>query len=183
MTKLTIYTVPAPVLREVAKPVVAVDARIRKLMMDMVETMYADDGIGLAANQVGVLERVIVLDVSKSRDGSEALMMANPVVTWKSEDTFTYREGCLSVRPCSTESSADLYANVTRPRQIKVTYLDPDNQEREIEAEDLFSQCLQHEIDHLDGVLFIDYLSALKRGIIVRKIDKLRRAMQENMPL
>lgn len=183
MTILTIRTVPDPVLREVAKPVTQVDVRIQTLMKDMVETMYADDGIGLAANQIGVLDRVVVIDVSKSRDGSEALMMANPVITWTSEDTFTYREGCLSVRPCSSEAAADLYANVTRPRQIRVSYLDIDGNQQEIEAEELFSQCIQHEIDHLNGVLFVDHISALKRGMILRKIDKLRRSMQEDMPL
>ncbi len=175
MAKLEIVTVPHPALREVAKPVAAVDARIVKLLDDMLETMYADDGVGLAANQVAVLERLIVLDVSKSRDGSEALQMVNPVITWASEDTFTYREGCLSVRPCSTESTADLYANVTRPRQIRVSYLDRTGAEKEIEAEELFSQCIQHEMDHLNGILFIDHISPLKRGMILRKIEKLRR--------
>lgn len=183
MAKLQIYTVPASVLREKAKPVEKVDDRIKQLMRDMVETMYADDGIGLAANQVGVLDRVIVLDVSQSRDGSEALMMANPAVTWASDETFTYREGCLSVRPCSTESSADLYANVTRPKKIIVTYLDIDGQKQQLEAQELFSQCIQHEIDHLDGVLFIDHISALKRNMIMRKIDKLRRFMDDEKPL
>lgn len=183
MTKLTIHTVPAPVLREKAKPVAAIDARIETLMKDMLETMYADDGIGLAANQVGVLDRVIVVDVSQSRDGSEAFLMANPVVTWASDETFTYREGCLSVRPCSSEAEADLYANVTRPKKILVSYLDIGGHEKNLEAEDLFSQCIQHEIDHLDGILFIDHISALKRSMIMRKIDKLRRFMDEDRPL
>ncbi|MGE4351202.1 MAG: peptide deformylase [Bdellovibrionales bacterium] len=177
MTKMKIYTVPDPVLRAKAAPVEKVDARVQTLMSDMLETMYADDGIGLAATQVGALDRVIVVDISQSRDGSEALLMANPVVTWKSEDTFTYREGCLSVRPCSTESSADLYADVTRPRSIRVSYLDRNGEAKEMEAQELLSQCIQHEIDHLDGILFIDHISALKRGIIMRKIDKLRRLM------
>jgi peptide deformylase len=175
MATLEVLTVPNPILRDVAKPVEKVDARIVQLMRDMVETMYADDGIGLAANQVGVLERVIVVDLSKSRDGSEALMMANPEIIEESEETFTYSEGCLSVRACPTESTADLYANVTRPKRVKVKYLDHEGMEQMVEAEDLFSSCLQHEIDHLDGVLFVDHLSSLKRSMIMRKIDKLRR--------
>ncbi|HAX91859.1 MAG TPA: peptide deformylase [Rhodospirillaceae bacterium] len=183
MTKLIVRTVPDPVLREKAKPVAAIDARIQKLMKDMMETMYADDGIGLAANQIGVLERVIVVDVSETRDGSEALLMANPEILWASEETFTYREGCLSVRPCSTETTADLYANVTRPRAIRVRYLDINGATQEIEAQELFSQCIQHEIDHLDGILFVDHISTLKRGMIMRKIEKLRRVMPDEKPL
>jgi len=178
MTKLNIRTIPDPVLRQVAVPVVLIDERIKTLMRDMVETMYADDGIGLAATQVGVLDRVIVMDLSQKRDGSEALMMANPTVLWSSQETFTYREGCLSVRPCSSETTGDLYANVTRPKKIRMTYLDINGETQALEAEDLMSSCIQHEIDHLNGVLFIDHVSALKRGIITRKIEKLRRNME-----
>jgi len=177
MTKLTIKTVPDPVLRQKAVPVAVVDERIQTLMRDMVETMYADDGIGLAANQVGVLDRVVVMDLSQSRDGSEALMMANPTIVSASEEKFTYREGCLSVRPCSNETTADLYANVTRPKKVRISYLDINGATQELEGEDLMSSCIQHEIDHLDGILFIDHISALKRGMITRKIEKLRRSM------
>lgn len=177
MGKLEVITVPNPLLREKAKPIDKVDADIVKLMDDMKQTMFDDDGIGLAANQVGVLKRIIVVDVSETRDGSETLIMANPEIVWESEDVFTYREGCLSVRPTAEESTADLYANVTRPRSIRVKYLDRDGAEQEVEAEDLFSQCIQHEIDHLDGVLFIDHISKLKRGMIMRKIEKLRKLM------
>ena len=178
MTKLIIRTIPDPVLRQKAQPVAKVDQRINTLMHDMLETMY-EDGIGLAANQVGVLERVIVVDISDTRDGSEALMMANPEIVWQSEDTFTYREGCLSVRPDPHDSTSDLFANVTRPGKIRVSYLDQDNEKKEIEAECLLSQCIQHEIDHLNGVLFIDHLSALKRNMIIRKIEKLRRLQED----
>lgn len=174
MSKLTIRTVPDPVLRQKALPVAAVDAEIVKLMDDMLETMY-EDGIGLAANQVGVLKRVIVLDLSESRDGSEALCMANPEILYKSEDTFTYNEGCLSVRPEPDNDSRELFAQVTRPRTIRVAYLDKQGQRRELEASDLLSTCIQHEIDHIDGILFIDHLSPLKRGMILRKIEKMRR--------
>lgn len=178
MTKLAIRTVPDPVLREKALPVASVDADIVKLMDDMLETMYAD-GIGLAANQVGILKRVVVLDLSESRDGSEALCMANPEILWKSEDSFTYNEGCLSVRPAPEDDSRELFAQVTRPRSIRVAYLDKKGARQELEASDLLSTCIQHEIDHLNGVLFTDHLSALKRGMIMRKIEKMRRMGKE----
>lgn len=178
MTKLIIRTIPDPVLRQKAKAVACVDERIRTLMHDMLETMY-EDGIGLAANQVGILERIITVDISESRDGSEALMMANPEIIWKSEETFTCREGCLSVRADPQDNSSGLFANITRPGKIRVSYLDENNQKQEIEAEDLLSQCIQHEIDHLDGILFIDHLSALKRNMIIRKIEKLRRQQDD----
>jgi len=174
MSTLEVVTVPSSVLREKAKAVEKIDDEIVKLMDDMLETIYRDDGIGLAANQVGVLKRVIVVDVSQTRDGSEALLMANPQIIWTSDDEFTYREGCLSVRPCALEASADLYADVTRPYAIKVKYIDRNGDSQEIEAEELFSQCIQHEIDHLDGVLFIDHISKLKRNMILKKIEKLR---------
>lgn len=182
MTVLTIRTVPDPVLRAKAEPVAAVNASIARLMDDMLETMY-QDGIGLAANQVGVLKRVIVLDLSESRNGTKALLMANPEILWASEELFTYHEGCLSVRPAPNDSTPELFADVSRPRKIRLTYLDRFGTRQELEAEDLLSQCLQHEIDHLNGVLFTDHLSALKRGMILRKIEKLRRASCAEKPL
>lgn len=174
MAILEIKTVPDPVLREKALPVEEINDEIIQLLDDMLETMY-QDGIGLAANQVGVLKRVIVIDISHSRDGSEAIEMINPEIIWQSKETFTYREGCLSVRPFPEDNTAELYANVTRPAQIRVHYLDREGNEMEMETEDLLSQCIQHEIDHLDGVLFIDHVSALKRGMILRRITKLRK--------
>ncbi len=182
MSLLEIRTVPDPVLRQKAEPVAAVDEEIVTLMQNMLETMY-EDGIGLAANQVGSLKRVIVLDISDSRDGSEALIMANPTILESSEDTFTYREGCLSVRPVSSDNASELFANVTRPRKIRVGYWDQTGAKCEIKAEELLSQCIQHEIDHLDGVLFTDHVSALKRNMIMRKIEKLRRNMSSDKPL
>lgn len=175
MSHMKVYTVPAPVLREKANPVEKVDERIQTLMKDMLETMYVTNGIGLAANQVGVLERIIVLDVSETRDGTEALLMANPEVIERSAETFTYNEGCLSVRPDAEDNSCDLYANVTRPKRVKVKYTDEKGEAQEIEGEDLLSTCLQHEIDHLDGILFIDHLSKLKRSMMLRKIEKARK--------
>jgi peptide deformylase len=166
--KLPIIIVPNPVLRQKATPVAAVDKRIAAFMDDMLETMYKGNGIGLAANQVGALERVIVVDVSEARDGSKAFLMANPEVTWSDpKETFTYNEGCLSI--------PGHYADVTRPKRIRVSWLDQQGKKQETEAEDLFSQCIQHEIDHLDGVLFVDHISKLKRSIILRKMEKAHR--------
>lgn len=179
MALLEIRTLPDPVLREKAAPIESVDADVRKLMRDMLETMYAFQGIGLAANQVGILKRVIVLDISESRNGTEALLMANPEILERSDETFTYSEGCLSVRADPAESAPDLYADVTRPKRIKVLYTGIDGQSREIEAEDLLSTCIQHEMDHLDGVLFIDRISPLKRKMIATKVEK-RKKLKES---
>ncbi|MDR3450248.1 MAG: peptide deformylase [Alphaproteobacteria bacterium] len=168
MTQLNIQIIPAPVLRQVARPILAVDKRIATLMEDMAETMYKGHGIGLAANQVGSLERIITVDVSEERDGKDVFLMANPEVSWHDpEETFTYNEGCLSI--------PGHYAKVTRPRRIRLTYLNQAGKKQELEAEDLMSQCIQHEIDHLNGVLFIDHISKLKRDIILKKIDKERK--------
>jgi peptide deformylase len=172
MTELTIQIIPAAVLRKVAKPVAAVDKRLAKFMHDMAETMYKGNGIGLAANQVGSLDRVITIDVSEDRDGNNAILMANPEVIWSDpEETFTYNEGCLSI--------PGHYAKVTRPRRIRMSYLDEHGKKQELEAEDLLSQCIQHEIDHLNGVLFIDHISKLKRDMILRKIEKTRKEEEE----
>lgn len=167
MTRLKIRTLPDPVLRQTAQPVKIVDARIVKLMEDMLETMYIGNGIGLAANQVGVLERVITIDVSEERNGTKALLMANPVIMEKSKEMFTYKEGCLSV--------PEQYADIERPKRIRVKYLDKEGKTQELEAENLLSQCIQHEMDHLDGKLFIDYLSPLKRKMLLRKLEKAQR--------
>ncbi|MDD3289144.1 MAG: peptide deformylase [Alphaproteobacteria bacterium] len=167
MTNLPILIMTDPALREIAREVVTVDARIVKLMNDLLETMYKDNGIGLAANQVGVLERVIVIDISENRTGSEALFMANPTITWSSEETFKYKEGCLSI--------PGQYADVVRPKRIRMNYLDQNGKLQNLEAENLLSQCIQHEIDHLNGVLFIDHISKLKRGMITRKMEKIQR--------
>jgi len=168
MSRIPIRIIPDPVLREKAQPVSVVDKRIAQFMDDMLESMYVSKGIGLAANQVGALQRVITVDVSEERDGTKAILMANPQITWSDpEETFTYREGCLSI--------PDQYAEVTRPRRIRLTYLDQKGKVKELEAEDLMSQCIQHEIDHLNGILFIDYLSKLKRSMIERKVEKAKR--------
>jgi peptide deformylase len=168
MNRLRIYTIPAEVLRKVAQPVPAVDKHVAKFMQELVEAMYKGNGIGLAANQVGSLNRVIAVDVSKERSGKNALLMANPEIVWSApEEIFVYNEGCLSV--------PGHYSDVKRPKRIRMTYLDQLGKKQDLEAEDLLSQCIQHEIDHLDGRLFIDHISKLKRNIILRKIEKERK--------
>jgi peptide deformylase len=172
MTQLPIRIIPDPVLRKIAQPVDAVDKRIAKFMEDMLESMYKGNGIGLAANQVGALERVITVDVSEERNGTRALLMANPEITWfDPEDSFTYNEGCLSI--------PGQYADVTRPKRIRLTYLDVHGKAQELEAEDLLSQCIQHEIDHLNGILFIDHISKLKRDMITKRVEKSQRMKDE----
>lgn len=168
MTKLHIQIIPARTLREVAQPVAAVDKNVAAFMEKLVQAMYEGKGIGLAANQVGSLSRVIAVDVSEERDGKNALMMANPEIIWTDpSENFVYNEGCLSI--------PGHYADVKRPKRIRMTYTDQHGRNKELEAEDLLSQCIQHEIDHLNGKLFIDHISKLKRDMILRKIEKERR--------
>jgi peptide deformylase len=164
MAQLDIIIAPDPRLKQKAKPVAAVDAGVRRLMADMLETMYAAPGIGLAAPQVGVLQRVIVVDVAKEGATPEPLKMANPELTWVSDDDIVYNEGCLSL--------PDHYADVARPAAIKVRYLDAQNEIRELKADGVLAVCIQHEMDHLDGILFVDHISALKRNMILRKLLK-----------
>ncbi|MDQ2104308.1 peptide deformylase [Azospirillum isscasi] len=167
MAVLDILVAPHPVLKQKAKPVEKVDARVAKLMDDMVETMYAAKGIGLAAPQIGILERVIVVDVHEKDEEPNPIRLANPEIVWKSDDTAVCEEGCLSV--------PDQFAEVTRPAAIRVRYLDEKNEPRELEADGMLATCIQHEIDHLNGVLFVDYLSMLKRNMILRKVQKMQR--------
>ncbi len=171
MAKLPILTAPDPQLKKKSQPVEKVDAEIRKLMDDMLETMYEAPGIGLAAPQVGVLKRVIVVDVAKEEEEPQPHRMANPELVWVSDDDNTYQEGCLSL--------PEHYADVVRPAAIRVRYLDEENEIREMEAEGLLATCIQHEIDHLDGVLFVDHISALKRNMILRKLLKAKKAAAE----
>ncbi len=168
MALLPILVAPDPRLKKIAKPVAAVDATVRKLMDDMLETMYRAPGIGLAAPQVGVLQRVIVLDLAHEDEKPRPLRMANPELTWVSDDDASYNEGCLSV--------PDHYADVVRPAAIKARYLDENSEIKELEADGLLATCIQHEIDHLDGILFIDHLTALKRNVILRKLLKAKKS-------
>jgi peptide deformylase len=168
MAKLNIIIAPDPVLKTKARKVEKVDDRIRKLMDDMLETMYAAPGVGLAAPQVGVLERVIVLDVAGKDEEPRPMRLVNPEIVWASEDLAVAQEGCLSI--------PEQWADVTRPAAVKVRYLDENGTQREVEADGLLAVCLQHEIDHLDGVLFVDHLSPLKRNMIMRKLAKWKKS-------
>lgn len=166
MAKLPIIIVPDPVLKQVAQPVNAITEDIRRQSADMIETMYAAPGIGLAANQVAMLNRVIVLDPDYRKDHNSraAIVMINPEIVWKSEQMSVMEEGCLSI--------PQQYAEVERPASVRVSYIDLSGERCEWIGEDLASHCVQHEIDHLNGVLFIDYLSRLKRSMILRKVEK-----------
>jgi peptide deformylase len=168
MGLLPIITAPDPRLKVKAKPVARVDAQVRRLMDDMVETMYHAIGIGLAAPQVGAAQRVLVVDVAREGEKPNPMRIANPEILWRSEETTSASEGCLSL--------PEHYADVERPAAIRLRYLDHENEIREIEAKGLLATCLQHEIDHLDGILFVDHISALKRGIILRKLQKAKRS-------
>jgi peptide deformylase len=163
-----IIIAPDPRLKKRAAPVDAVDGEIRRLMDDMLETMYAAPGIGLAAPQVGVLKRVIVVDASRKDAPPEPLFLANPELLWAGDEDSVYEEGCLSL--------PDQFADVARPEACRVRYLDKDNETQEIEAEGILATCIQHEMDHLEGLLFVDHISALKRSIILRRLTKQKKA-------
>ncbi|HEY3948655.1 peptide deformylase [Phenylobacterium sp.] len=163
-----ILIVPDPRLKQVSARVEVVDDALRALMDDMLETMYAAPGIGLAAVQVGVARRVIVMDISKPEDEREPRYFVNPEILWASEETAPYEEGCLSV--------PEIYDEVERPARVKLRYQNYRGETIEEDAEGLFAVCIQHEMDHLDGVLFIDHLSRLKREQAVKKVKKQVRA-------
>ena len=165
MALLPILTYPDPRLHTVARPVAAVDARVRALITDMLETMYEANGIGLAATQVDVHERLVVIDVSEERN--EPLVLVNPEIVWASEEKQVGDEGCLSV--------PNIYDGVERSLAVRVRALDADGQTREISAEGLLAVCIQHEMDHLTGKVFVEYLSPLKRNRIRTKMLKARR--------
>ncbi len=169
MSEYKIVTAPHPALKQKSKAVSAVDDAVRAQMDAMLKTMYDAPGIGLAANQVGMLNRVLVMDLSKRDEGEEPspICMANPEIIYKSEELSTMEEGCLSV--------PKQYADIERPKIVRVKYLDYNGKEAELEADNLLSHCVQHEIDHLDGILFIDYLSTLKRKMLLKKLDKLKK--------
>ncbi|HUR42554.1 MAG TPA: peptide deformylase [Aestuariivirga sp.] len=159
-----IVILPDPLLRQVSKPVAKVDGETRRLWDDMLETMYAAPGIGLAAVQIGVPQRVLVADLAKEGEAKQPLFIANPEIVWSSETQSDYEEGCLSI--------PDYYEMVTRPSEVKVRYLGRQGQPVELHASGVLATCLQHEIDHLNGVLFIDYITKLKRDRVVKKFAK-----------
>ena len=164
MAKKQILTIPDPLLRKVSEPVTSVNTEVKNLLDDMLETMYAAPGIGLAAVQVGVLKRIIVIDLSKDGEKKDPLFIINHEITYKSDELISYEEGCLSI--------PNQFAEVKRPSSCKVNYLDYDGKKREINADGLLATCIQHEVDHLNGVLFIDHLSKLKKDLILKKTKK-----------
>jgi peptide deformylase len=167
MTIRPLIILPDPVLREVSKPVERVDEDVRKFAGDLLETMYDAPGIGLAGIQVGEPLRMLVIDLAKEGEPKAPQVFINPEIVSRGDERSVYEEGCLSI--------PDYYAEVERPARVRVKYVDLDGKEREVEAEGLLATCLQHEIDHLNGVLFIDHISKLKRDMVVRKFRKLAR--------
>jgi peptide deformylase len=166
-----IIKLPDKRLRLVSERVKHVDAGIRKLVDDMFETMYKAPGIGLAAIQIGIAKRVITMDLSKKEDNHEPHVFINPEIIWTSDETAKYEEGCLSI--------PDYYEEVERPSQVKVKYLDRDGKTRELDAKGLLATCLQHEIDHINGILFIDHLSKLKRDRVIKKFAKAAKGIKK----
>jgi peptide deformylase len=159
-----ILILPDKRLRKVSEPVKKIDAGIRKLVDDMLETMYDAPGIGLAAIQIGTSKRVVTMDLAKKEEPKNPQVFINPEIVWSSDEKAVYEEGCLSI--------PEIYSDVERPAQVKVKYLDLEGELHEIEADGLLSTCLQHEVDHLNGILFIDHLSRLKRERIIKKFTK-----------
>ena len=171
MSQRNIVIEPDPILREKSEPLEKVDDELRALLDDMLETMYAAPGIGLAAVQVGVLKRLIVIDISKDKEKKNPLFLVNPEITFKSKKTSTYEEGCLSL--------PGHFAEIERPSECQVKFIDYNGQDKELRAEGLLSTCIQHEVDHLNGVLFIDYLSKLKKDMIVKKLIKHKKELNK----
>ncbi|MCB1474255.1 MAG: peptide deformylase [Rhodobiaceae bacterium] len=167
MATREIITLPAPLLREKSAPVERVDDELRTLLDDMLETMYAAPGIGLAGVQIAVPRQVLVMDVSRDEEARAPHFLINPQVVWTSDELSTYEEGCLSI--------PEYYAEVERPARCRVSYIDREGKPQEMEADGVLATCVQHEIDHLNGLLFIDYLSKLKRDRVIKKFAKAER--------
>ncbi len=167
MTVRPILTAPDPRLQAVSTDVEKVDGEIRKLVDDMTESMYAADGIGLAAVQIGVAKRVIVIDLDQKEGAKNPIAYINPKIVWASDEVAVFEEGCLSV--------PEIWDDVERPAKIKCEYLDRDGNKHTLEADGLLATCLQHEMDHLNGVLFIDHLSRLKRSMAIKKLTKAKK--------
>ena len=170
-----ILTIPDKRLRLKSEPVKAVDKTLRALIDDMFETMYAAPGIGLAAIQIGAARRVVTMDLAKKDEPKQPQVFINPEVTWVSDEKATYEEGCLSI--------PEYYEEVERPKSVRVKYLDLDLKPQEIEADGLLATCLQHEIDHTNGVLFIDHISKLKRNMVMKKFKKAAKKTEGAKPL
>lgn len=164
MTIKPLIILPDPVLRQLSKPIERVDSDLQRLADDMLETMYDAPGIGLAAIQIGVPRRMLVIDISREGEEKQPQVFINPEIVKSSDERSVYEEGCLSI--------PDYYAEVERPAVVSVKYLDSNGKEQTVEADGLLATCLQHEIDHLNGVLFIDYISRLKREMVIKKFTK-----------
>ena len=170
MTVKKILTEPNKILRKKSVEIKKVDKNIKKLMDDMLETMYEADGLGLAAIQVGVPKRIIIIDISKDKEVKNPMYFINPKIIWNSKNNSTYEEGCLSV--------PGQFAEIERPDACHIRYLDYNGNKKELKAEGLIATCIQHEIDHLEGILFIDYLSKLKKSMIVKKLSKQQKVLE-----
>ena len=166
MAVRTILTEPNKLLRQISKPVEKVSKEEQQLMDDMLETMYSANGIGLAAIQIGIPKRIIVMDLSKDENKKEPRYFVNPIIQNKDGEKSTYEEGCLSV--------PNQFAEIDRPKNCDVEYLDYNGEKKLLHAEGLLATCIQHEMDHLEGILFIDYLSKLKKSMIIKKLSKIK---------
>lgn len=174
MALLPIIVAPDPRLKKIAAPVADVDDSVRQLMDDMLETMYEAPGIGLAAPQVGVLKRIIVVDVAGKDEEPQPHRMINPEILWLADEEAKYEEGCLSL--------PEHYAEVKRPAAARIAYRDENGDARELDCEGLLATCIQHEMDHLDGILFVDHISMLKRNMILRKLTKAKKTGKVEEP-
>ena len=172
MAKLKLYEYPHPILKQKTSKVEAVDDEVRKLLDDMLETMYASNGCGLAAPQIGVSKRIAVIDIAHEGEEPNPLYMVNPEIIWRSEEKEVYEEGCLSV--------PGQRAEVERPASVKIKYLDYQGDEQELLAEDFLAVAAQHELDHLEGILYIDKISRLKRQMLLKKLEKFRKEESGN---
>ena len=171
MTERKIIIEPDPILRKKSDDLKQVDNDLRKLLDDMLETMYAAPGIGLAAVQLGILKRLIVIDVSKDKDKKNPLFLINPEIIFKSDETSVFEEGCLSL--------PGYFAEIERPAQCQIKYIDYYGKKKELNASGLLATCIQHEIDHLNGILFIDYLSKLKKDMIIKRLSRHKRELNK----
>ena len=170
MALLPIIYAPDPRLKIKCRPVETVDQSVRDLTRDMLETMYAAPGIGLSAPQIGDTRRILVCDVTREGEDPQPIQLVNPEIVWSSDELFLAEEGCLSL--------PDHFAEIERPSEVRIRYLDQQGKSQEMSADGLLAACVQHEMDHLQGILFVDYLSPLKRNIILRKMKKLKRQQE-----
>ena len=171
MSKRPIIIEPDPILRKKSQSLENVDNDLRKLLDDMLETMYEAPGIGLAAVQIGILKRLIVIDISKEDQKKNPLFLINPIITYKSKNTSSYEEGLLSL--------PGHYAEIERPSECHLEFLDYNGKKKKLEAQGLLATCIQHEVDHLNGILFIDYLSKLKKDMIIKKLKKHKKDLEK----